>query len=94
MCHAISRPAIQYRLRFAQFVIQSDESFSVGIKALHVLVDRIVGIMIASLLVFGLMIQCREIRCLLNLDLSGREVTLEILIVGSGIPQTPLGIRE
>ena len=50
--------------------------------------------MIASLLVFGLVIQCREIRCLLNLDLSGREVTLEILIVGSGIPQTPLGIRE
>ena len=50
--------------------------------------------MIATLFVFGFVIERCERSILLNLYLTCREVTLEILAVGSGIPQAPFGITE
>ena len=44
------------------------------------------GIVIAALAVFGLMIDGRA----LNLNFASREVALEVLHIGSGIPETPL----
>ena len=73
-------------LRIGKFVVETYESLAIGIEALYLSVYMIEGIVIAALAIFGLMIDGRA----LNLNFASREVALEILHVGSGIPETPL----
>jgi len=83
--HAHPRFAFDNRLRFIKTVVEPEETLPVGVITLHRCVDRIPGIMVAPFPVFGLMINDRSV----DLYLSGREIALEILHVGGGIPKRP-----
>ena len=86
MSYAACRHTCHYILRITELVVQTDESLSVSIESVHRSIHAVECIMVAALLVFGLMIYHRTV----HLNLSGREITLEVLHVGSGIPQAPL----
>ena len=87
---AIARTAFDDGLRGIEAVVQAHKRLAVGIEALYLGVHMIEGIVVAALPVFGLMVDGRA----LYLHLAGREVALEVLHVGSGIPQAPLLQRE
>ena len=90
MGHGIARPSLHHCIRFIKTVVETDESLAVGVETVNGDIDRIEGIMVAALLVLCLVVDCRPV----DLNLSRREITLEILHVGCGIPQTPLQERE
>ncbi len=94
VCKTVSGMAVEHSLRFGKLVVQADKRLAVGIITLNGAVDGIVSVMIAALLVFGLMVEGREICGLLNLHLTGRKVALEVLTVRGTVPEAPLGITE
>ena len=73
-------------LRITELIVQTDESLSVSIESVHRGIHAVECVMVAALLVFGLMIDHRTV----HLNLTGREVALEVLHISSGIPQAPL----
>ena len=90
MSNAVARLASHYVLWIAELIIQSDESLSISIETIYWRVYTIKSIMVATLFVFGFMVNHRT----LHFHLAGREVTLEVFHIGSSIPQAPLGKRE
>ena len=86
MSDAVRSHACDHILRVAELVIQSYEGLSVCIEAVHRGIHAIERIVVATLLVLSLMIDHRAV----DLNLSGREVSLEILHVRSSVPETPL----
>ena len=94
VCQAIGRLTVQHCLWFAEFIIQAHKRFAVRVITIDRTVHSIVGIVIAALLIFRLVVDSRPIVQSLHLHFSGGQVALEILAVGGGIPEAPLGIRE
>ena len=90
MSNAVTRLAGNDILRITELIIQAYERLSVSVEAINRRIDTIERIMVAAFLIFCLMIYYRAI----HLDLSGREITLEVLHVGSCIPQAPFRKRE
>ena len=90
MSDAVRSGAGNYPLRSIETVVQADETLAVGIEALDWSIDSIESIVVAALLVFRLMVD----RGAFDLHLPCREVALEILHVGGGVPQAPLYERE
>ena len=93
------RPAVRYRvvgravhngLRIAEAVVQPHEALSVGIEAVYLCVYGIERVVIASFLVFGLMIDSAA----LYLDLTRVKVSLEIGGVVVSVPQAPFKEAE
>ena len=84
--YAASRHAFHDILRVTELVVKTYECLPVGVESVHRSVHAIERIVVAALLVFGLVIYYRTV----HLNLSCREVTLEILHVCSGIPEAPL----
>ena len=87
---AVAGLALDYYLGIGKLVIETYEGFTIGIEALDRGVYMVERIMVATLTVLGLVIDGAT----LDLDLTGREITLEILHIGSSIPQAPLLERE
>ena len=87
---AVARTAFDYGIRIGKLIIEADERFTVGVKALDRNVHTVECVVIAALAVFGLVVDHR----VLDFDLTGREVALEVLHVGRSIPQAPLGKGE
>ena len=88
-------------LRLAEVVVKTYERLAVGIVTISLGIGQsIVGIVVAALLVFRLVVDggrldARSVKHrTLYFHLAGRKVTLEVLTVSSGIPQTPLRIAE
>ena len=81
---------LHHSLRISKLIVQAYEGLTVGVEALDGGVHVIESVVVAALAVFGLVIDCRA----LDLDFARREVTLEVLHVRSGIPQTPFLERE
>ena len=89
MGDAVRGNACKDVLRITELVVQTDESLPVCIESVHRSVHAIERIVVTALLVFCLMIDNRTI----HLNLSGREVSLEVLHIGSCIPKAPLRKR-
>ena len=70
----------------SELVVEAYEGLTVGIKALDRCVYMIESVVVTTLTVLGLVIDGAT----LNLHFASREVALEILHVGSCIPETPL----
>ena len=87
---AVAGLAIDYYLGIGKLVIETYEGFAIGIEALDRGVYMVERIMVATLTVLGLVIDGAT----LDLDFASREITLEILHIGSSIPQAPLLERE
>ena len=73
---------LHHSLRIGKLVIQAYECLAVSIEALNICIYMIECIVITTLTILCLMIDCVA----LNLNLSSREITLEILHIGSSIP--------
>ena len=86
MRDAVRSHACDHILRVAELVIQSYEGLSVCIEAVHRGIHAVERIVVATLLVLGLVIYHRAV----DLNLSCREISLEILHIRSGVPETPL----
>ena len=82
--------ALHHCLRIGKLVVESHEGLAVGVEALNLCVHVIERVVVTTLAILGLMIDCRT----LNLHFTRREVTLEIFHIGSGIPEAPLLERE
>ncbi len=80
-----SRTAIKNALRTVETVIKPDKALAVGIETVYIGIDIVERIMIATFLVLRLMIN----RASIDLHLSCREITLEILHVGRCVPKAP-----
>ena len=87
---AVARTASDDGIRIGKLIIEADERLTVGVKALDRNIHAVEGVVIAALAVFGLVVDDR----VLDFDLTGREVALEVLHVGRCIPQAPLGKGE
>ena len=82
--------ALHDSLRIGKLVVEAYEGLTVGVETLDLGVHMIESVVVATLAIFGLMIDRRT----LNLHFTRREITLEILHIGGGIPETPLLERE
>ena len=78
--------AFHHGFRLGKLVVESDEALAVGIVALNLGIHGVESIVVAALTIFGLVIDGRAF----NLYLARREVALEVLHVGSSIPEAPL----
>ena len=78
--------AFHHDFRLGKLVVESDEALAVGIVALNLGIHSVESVVVAALTVFGLVIDGRT----LYLHLARREVALEVLHVGSSIPEAPL----
>ena len=87
---AVAWLAFHHSLRLGKLVVESDEALAVGIISLNLCIHGVESIVVAALAVFGLVIDGRT----LYLHLSRREVALEVLHVGSSIPEAPFGKGE
>ena len=72
-------------LRITELIVKTDERLPVGIETVNRGIHAVERIVIAALLIFRLVIYRRTV----DLNLSGREVALEILHVRSRIPEAP-----
>ena len=90
MSVAVAGFTLHYCLRISKLIVEAYECLAVGVETLNRGVDMIERIVVTTLAVFGLVINRRT----LDLHLASREVTLEILHIGSRIPETPLLERE
>ena len=88
--HRVAGTAFHHGVGIGKLVVESDERLAVGVESLNGNVHAIVGIVVAALLVFGLVIDDGAV----NLNLARREVALEVLHVGGSVPEAPLGERE
>ena len=86
MCMAVARTAFHHCVGTFETIVEADEGLSVGVETIYRHIDAVVGIMVAALTVFCLVIDDRT----LYLYFAGGEVALEVLHVGSCVPQTPL----
>ena len=77
-------------LRVGKLVVKTYERLAVGIEALNLRIDMIESVVVATLAILRLVINGRTF----NFYFTRREVTLEILHIRCGIPQTPLLERE
>ena len=82
MCHAVLGLTSHYTVRTRELVVQTNETLAVGIEAVDRCIHAIERIVVASLLVFCLVIDHTAV----YLHFSRREITLEILHVGSCVP--------
>ena len=87
---AVARTSLDHGIRIGKLIIEADERLTVGVEALDRNVHTVEGVVIAALAVFGLVVDHR----VLDFDLTGREIALEVLHVGRCIPQAPLGKGE
>ena len=87
---AVAWTSLHHGVGTVKAVIQSYECLAVGVKSVDGGVHAIVSIVVAAFAVFGLVVNHRPF----YLHLSCREVALEILHVGGGIPQAPFLERE
>ena len=87
---AVARASFHHGLGVAELVVEAHERFAVGVVAVDGDVDAVEGVVVAALLVFGLVVDDRAV----DFDLAGREVALEVLHVGGGVPEAPFGERE
>jgi len=74
----------------SKLVIKTNEGLTVGIEALDRGIHMIESVVVTTLTILGLMIDRRSF----DFHFTRREVTLEVLHVGSSIPETPLLERE
>ncbi len=88
--HRVAGTAFHHGVGVGKLVVETDERLAVGVESLNGNVHAIVGIVVAALLVFGLVIDDGAV----NLDLARREVALKVLHVGGSVPEAPLGERE
>ncbi len=79
-----SRTAIKNAMRRSNRY-KARKALAVGIETVYIGIDIVESIMIATFLVFRLMIN----RAAVDLHLSCREITLEILHVGRCVPKAP-----
>jgi hypothetical protein len=77
--------AFEYSFRFGKLVVESDEALTVGIVALNLCIYSIESVVVAALTVLRLVIEGRAF----YLYFARREVALEVLHIGSGIPEAP-----
>ena len=82
--------ALHDSLRIGKLVVEAYKGLTVGVEALDLGVHMIESVVVATLAILGLVIDRRT----LNLHFTRREITLEILHIGGGIPETPLLERE
>ena len=82
--------ALHDSLRIGKLVVEAYKGLTVGVEALDLGVHMIESVVVATLAILGLMIDRRT----LNLHFTRREITLEILHIRCGIPETPLLERE
>ena len=89
MCHAVPGYIFQHALRGIETVVQPQKTFPVGIEARQRGIDAVIGVVVATLAVFRLMVDGAAF----HFNLAGREIPLKILHVGLGVPQAPLHKR-
>ena len=89
MGDAVRGNACKDVLRITELVIQTYESLSVCIESVHRCIHTIERIVVTTFLVFCLVVDDRAV----HLNLSGREVSLEVLHISSCIPKAPLRKR-
>ena len=82
--------AFHHSFRLGKLVVESDEALAVGIVALNLGIHCVESIVVAALTIFGLVIDGRAF----YLYFARREVALEVLHVGSSIPEAPFGKGE
>ena len=85
MCKTVAWLAFEYSFRFGKLVVESDEALTVGIVALNLCIYSIESVVVAALTVFRLVIEGRAF----YLHFACREIALEVLHIGSGIPEAP-----
>ena len=83
---AVAWLAFHHGLRLGKLVVESDKTLAVGIVALNLGIHSVESIVVAALTIFSLVIDGRT----LYLHLARREVALEVLHIGSSIPEAPL----
>ena len=81
---------LHHGIGVGKLVIQAHEGLAIGIEALNLRIHMIERIVLTTLAVFRLVIDSAA----LDLYFTRGEVTLEVLHIRSGIPQTPLLERE
>ena len=87
VCHGVSGRAGKHLLRGIKAVVHAHEGFAVCVKALERAVYAEEGVVVTALPVFCFMVE----HVSFNLNLSGREIPLEILHVRGGVPKAPFG---
>ena len=90
MCQRIGGTSGHDALWSLEAVVESDERLAVGVVALHGDIDGVVCIMVATLLVFGLVVDGRSV----DFHFTRRPIALEILHIGGSVPKAPFGKRE
>ena len=92
MGHAHGRLASHHALRIREIIIKTNERLAIRVVTLSLGVgQRIVGIVVATLLVFRLVVDGCPI---LNLHFACRPVALEVLHIRGSVPQAPLSKRK
>ena len=90
VCYRTCAGALFYCLRIISASVGTKEGLSVCIKAGNISVDRVDTVVVTTLSVLGLVENGRAY----YLNLTGTEVSLEVLHIVICIPQTPLYIGE
>ena len=85
MSKTVAWLAFHHGFRLGKLVVESDEAFTVGIVALNLGIHGVESVVVAALAIFGLVIEGRSF----YLYFARREVALEVLHIGSGIPEAP-----
>ena len=90
MGNAVARLAFHYSFRGGKLVVEPHERFAVCIESVYRCIDAVEGVVVATFLVFRLVVDDGPV----HFHLSRGEVALEVLHVRSGIPQAPFGEGE
>ena len=79
---AVAGTAFYHGIRSVKTIVKANKRLTIGVETVDGNIDTVVGVVVASLTVFGLVVDDRTF----NLYLAGREIALEVLHVGGGVP--------